>query len=288
MKGIWTSLKKYISIFTKEFVLGGHMTALEALAMIFSVILLSDLSPNLVILIIPYLIAQLIYSYNQIREAKFDADTNPERVRHFKNQHKLKLLLFVVYFALLIISLIFTNFNIVMFVIFIVICGFAYTDYFKTLNIRGFKNFYAALFWVLVILTIPFYYHLKITAFYTFSMLVFFLTVFVNTIFFDIKDILGDRQRNIRTYPVIWGVKKTIYVLCLIKLISIVPIIISVYYHFLPYEFIFFIIIVFYGILYITSALYLKGKKLRLFSYIIADAEFILWLLLLLLVKIIL
>jgi len=107
----------------------------------------------------------------------------------------------------------------------------------------------------------------------------------VNTVFFDVKDLESDRQRNLKTLPVIFGKRMTIYLLHLINLIALIPLIVGVYSNDIPKESLVLLVFTLYSFYYLTQALFLDGKILRTLSYVIADAEYILWSILIIIVK---
>jgi 4-hydroxybenzoate polyprenyltransferase len=273
-----------------EFVYGGHLLSCGASGVIFTIVLILNLQFQIPLIIIPYLCTQIVYSYNHLREIKFDIDSNPERVKHIQEKRNLMVLLLVGYIVLLIALLLFTNHITILYVLLVVLGGILYTDYFKaqvSKLIVGSKNFYAAFFWALQLFLVPFYYKSQITLSYIFLFLITFLTAFINSTFFDIKDMNSDRKRNLKTFPVILGIRKTIYLLYGLKLITFIPLMIGICTSKLPIESLFFIFFIFYGLFYLSQALFSEGKNLRNLSYVIADGEYTFWPILLLLIKII-
>ena len=143
-------LKKNIPSLYKEFIYGGHLLSLGASGIILTIIIVLNIPFNIIVLIIPYLSSQVIYSYNHFRELYFDLDSNPERSKHIEKQKKWVSVLPLGYISLLITSLLFTNLSTFLFISFIVSAGILYTDYFKKMPVKyviGFKNVYTSLFW---------------------------------------------------------------------------------------------------------------------------------------------
>lgn len=271
---------KTIEKLLAEFVYGGHLLSVGSSSVIISTALLQNLQINISLVLIPYLSTQLVYSYNHFKEVNFDISSNPERVSHINSKSNFIKISLLIYATVLLAILIFTNLPTILFVLAIVIGGILYTDYFKVKVaqfVTGSKNFYSAFFWALQIFLVPLFYRSEFTRLYIFFFIVLFLTAFINSTFFDIKDIQSDSERNIKTFPVIWGVNKTIHFLVILKLITLIPVLIGIYTEVFPKSAIVFIFFVMYGLYYLTRALYLKGKKLRKLSYIIADGEYILW-----------
>ncbi len=282
-------MKLLIEKVVTEFVYGGHLLSFGATGIVLTVILLLDLPIHLIVLLIPYLSSQVVYSYNHFREIDFDINSNPERARHLQTQKKWMGLFLAIYITLLLFSLITTNATTLIFVIFIVAGGILYTEYFKRLTVNliaGFKNFYTSFFWALTILLVPFYYQIEVTMSYVFLFCFVFLRWMVNSAFFDIKDIESDRQLKLKTFAVLLGKKETIYLLYVINLISILPLLVGYYTGFLKGDALFLLITFVYGLYYLRKAISLEGKKLRVLSYIIVDAEYIFWPIVIVLAKI--
>lgn len=273
-------MKVLIEKLVTEFVYGGHLLSFGAMGVILTIVQLLELPFNIVVILIPYLSTQVIYSYNHVRELGFDTKSNPERVSHISSRRRLTEFLLLSYIVSLGICLLMTNLPTIIFVVSIITSGITYTDYFKgkvARFITGSKNFYSAFFWALQIFIVPLFYKSGLTAFYGYFFCIIFLTAFVNSTFFDIKDIISDKERGLKTFPVLWGVRKTVYFLYVLKLSTLVPLIIGVYSNAMPKETLVFLFFVVYGLYYLTKAQVVKGKKLRNLSYIIADGEYILW-----------
>ncbi len=91
----------------------------------------------------------------------------------------------------------------------------------RSKNIIVFKNLYSALFiWVLPLAVVAYYYTDTTLDFWDLAknqFLGLFIYVMVGEAFWDIRDVHGDREQNIRTIPVVAGVPFTkIYLIALI------------------------------------------------------------------------
>jgi len=91
----------------------------------------------------------------------------------------------------------------------------------RSKNILFFKNLYSALLiWTLPLAVVAFYYTSHSLDFWTVFKKYFlglFLYVMVGEAFWDIRDLEGDRQMNVRTIPVVFGVPATkVYLVTLI------------------------------------------------------------------------
>lgn len=273
-----------VRIFLTEFVYGGHLLSIGGIGIILTIILIYNLPINIAAIIIPYLSSQIVYTYNHFREVDLDMDSNPERANHIRHQRNRIKYLLVFYSLLLLFTLFNTNVPTTLFVLGIVLGGILYTEYFKGLTaglIAGFKNFYTSFFWASIVFLIPTIYNKQIDLSLLYIFLFVFLRWIVNSAFFDIKDITSDKKENLKTFAVILGKKKAIYTLHIINAISILPILIGTYYSIIDKRSLLLTFLIFYGFYYLSRALYINGRKLRRLSYIVVDAEYLFWPLLL-------
>ncbi|MDD3491860.1 MAG: UbiA family prenyltransferase [Candidatus Pacebacteria bacterium] len=282
-------IKNITKIFLEEFIYGGHLLSLGGAGIVWSVIILLDVSFSWQILLISYLIPQIIYTYNHFKESKEDILTNPERADYL--QKKIRKFPYIISFYLLILFLVisfFANINIFFFVFLLVIGGLLYTVYFKKLTekLLCFKNIYVSLFWALII-SVPFlYYSLSFNSFFVLFFFFVFLRWIVNSIFFDIKDIKDDKGKKLKTLPAIIGKKKTLQFLHIVNFISFAPIFIGAYFKILPFFSLSLIIFYFYSYWYLMTTKEVEDKKIRLLSYIMVDGEYIFWPIVLIISKI--
>lgn len=279
-------MKRILKKVAKEFVFGGHMTSLQSPAALLSLNLIEGYPINFTLLVILYSLSQVIYSYNHLREISFDTDSNPERAAFNTRNNKKQKVLFVIYFTGLISCLFFTNLSVITLTILVLIAGFLYTEYFKTLKIKGFKNYCIAVLWSSILFILPLSRNEVITNTFILIVFMYCLTAFANTIFFDIKDVESDSARDIRTFPVVLGLKKTEFLLYFIKLISASLVVTGVYMNTLPSLFLFYLLAIFYSVVYINRGFVLHDKELRILTYLIAEAEHTFWLIVLIAIKV--
>ncbi len=286
MKG---KLYSIVKIVFNEFVYGGHLPSLGcALGFMGSIMIILDLPLAWQPILILYLISQIIYTYNHFKELKDDADTNPERVKYLEKRVRyFPLILFSYALLLLGTIIIFTNWQIFLYIAILVLGGILYTVYLKKLTskIICFKNLYISFSWALAVF-IPFlYYSLSFKYFFLFFFFFVFFRVILNTIFFDIKDIEEDKKKNLKTLPAITGKRKSLRVLHIINLISFIPIIIGILIEKVPFFVIILVLLYFYSFYYLLEAQKLSSERIRRFSYIMVDGEYYFWPLLLLIAK---
>lgn len=274
-------MKNVLKKIAKEFIFGGHMTALQSPALLLTLMILGNYSIDFFLLLVPYLVTQLVYSYNHFREIDFDEDSNPERSEFIKVNNRKQQILFIVYLVSLIGILISNNLAVAGLTTLVLIAGILYTEYFKKLKIIGFKNYYIATVWSSILFILPLSVNNEITGFYVLTVLVYALTAFTNTVFFDVKDIESDAERGIKTFPAVWGLKRTQYMLYFVKLITALLVVLGVSVGVLPSIFLLYLLEVIYSVVYITVGFNLESKKLRLVTYLVAEAEFTFWLIVL-------
>ena len=69
-----------LSLVVNEIIYGAHITALLVLSLVFTILVFLDLNFDFAALIIPYLIAYIIYTYNYYNELEADNKTNSKKV----------------------------------------------------------------------------------------------------------------------------------------------------------------------------------------------------------------
>jgi 4-hydroxybenzoate polyprenyltransferase len=192
------------------------------------------------------------------------------------------------YSVVLLIVLILSNIPTLIFSLFITLGGILYTDYFKEIGAKkivGFKNFYTSSFGAMTIFIIPLFYGLRIDLFFICLVIFVFMRLIVNAVFFDIKDIVSDKERGLKTFAVVLGKKKTLFLLQTINLGTIIPLIFGIYFNNYPKSYIILGSLAIYSVYYLTRAYFIEGKELRNLSYFIVDAEYIFWPILIILAR---
>lgn len=111
--------------------------------------------------------------------------------------------------------------------------------------------------------------------------------MFVNIAFFDLKDMESDSKENLRTIPIIFGKKKAIKILNAINLISIISLLIFIYLNIVPVYAITLSLFFIYEYYYLKNSENADRGRLLRNTYVLADAEFLFWPIVLILSKII-
>ena len=273
------NIKKILKFVWNEFIYGGHLLSLGASSILCSGAIIFNKKVSIPLLIVGYTMAQIVYFYNHYKEIKKDFLTNSERVKHLEKTKNYFLIICILYCLFFIISLIYlNNLKAILIVLLIIFGGLLFTDFFKnfTKKITGFKNFYVAFFWALLIILAGVFYNIPfdLSLFLLFSFV--FLRWLVNTTFFDIKDIESDIKENLKTIPILLGKAKTLNYLHIINIFSFLLIIISIYKNILPLFSLSLLVFYFYSFYYLQRA---KNERIDVhnLSYIMVDGEYLFW-----------
>ena len=281
----YTSLKSL----KNEIFYGGYFAALCSPAFILFTMNVINIKVSIPILLIAYLLPLIVYSYDYYSDIEKDINENSERAFFLEkkaNRYPLILSFYTISLAALLIW--FFNFNLIVFILGIIVIGILYNITLKDLTkkIPIFKNIYTALTWALGGAFFPvLYYSIGINSSVIIAFVVIFLRCLNNIIFFDLKDIENDKKEKLKTLPVILGKKNTINVLQVLNIISFIPLIIGIYMKEVP---LFVISLTFFGLYsfyYIKKAEKTSGKELETVSHTLADLEFILWPIVLIIAK---
>jgi 4-hydroxybenzoate polyprenyltransferase len=223
----------------------------------------------------------MVYSYDYYKDMDKDKDTNIERAAHFNKKSQIYPYLMISYvIALTTLLIVFTNIMMISYILILITVGVLYTLGSKKLTqkIPAFKNIYTTLTWTLAgTFTIAFYYSIQINLTYILIFIFLFLKFLPNTIFFDLKDIKSDQREGLKTLPVILGKQKTLKILDILNLIAFIPLFIGIYLKLIPLFAASLIIFYFYSKYYLNKTNTIDNKELRMIGNTLADAEFIAW-----------
>lgn len=230
-------IKQILKFVWNEFVYGGHLISLGAVSVVFASAILLNIPVTWDFLIIAYFITYTVYLYNRLNEFKEDFLTNPERTRHIKGYIK-HVPCFIFFCTMIIVAMLmyFGNLLSMAFGLLLLLFGLLYSLIFKkiTQKIIGFKNFYVAFIWTLLIVFLAVYYSFSMNLSIFLILAFVYLRCFMGTSFYDIKDIKSDEKENLLTLPIILKKKIFIRFLNIINILALLPIIIGVYLELLP------------------------------------------------------
>lgn len=285
-------IKKVLIIIWNEFIYGGHLQCLGLVGIVYISSFLLNLRADWEILLSTYLIFYPIYINDRFQGIQLDQLTNPERTKHFKIYLSLMPKLIAFSILLLIILLFYIrNLNFSIFTLILLLLGLLYPFYFKNLTkkIFAFKNFYVATFFAIVV-TLPVFYHklelnIDLIILLGILMLFVFLKTVLMQILLDCKDVETDKALRLLTLPVIISKEKSLIFLEISStVITTLILFISVFFlEIFPSQVLILLLIIpfnFYS--------YKLARNKNYFGYILGSGEFVLWLLLIIITKIIL
>lgn len=277
---------KIISSIFSEFVYGGHLLSLSDASIVLAITILFDKPISLPLLVITYLMPQIVYLFDHIKELKDDKETNPERVSHMEKMKKAYPVLLVIYLVLLFsLLLVYANVNTLILVIVIGLGGIYYPKN-LTKKIVGFKNYYVGVLSAFALCFLPFFYYgLTLNSLFILFSLFAFSRLFLNTIYFDIKDQKSDKDKGLKTIVVTMGLDKTIVLLSVINVLSSVIIVGLILFYDAPVYIVGMLFVTAYSFIYLLLTKKLKGYQLRRISYLMVDGEYLLWPILLIISK---
>ncbi len=272
-------MKENLKLFWDEFIHGGHLIALGNVTIVLSFVLLIGKNILFPPLLIIYLLGFTALLYNRYKEEKTDVLVHPERTETLKKYFKKMVLAIIFSIAISVLILIINGqLYALAFTACLYIFSILYTLYFKNLtNIYiGFKNFHFSLMISLLLIFISLYYSYNfINLTFLLIFIFIFLRVFVSNVFLDIKDVKNDSEYNLKTFPIVFGPQKTIFFLKIITLISGLLIIFGIVLKIIPIYSLMLLFVIPYTFYYFEKSK--KKENFYLVNYVLADAEFILW-----------
>ena len=233
-------LKKIFIFFKNEVLYGGHLQCLSLVSAAWIASFLMMIPTEWSMYVIIYLSTYIAYAYNRYQEIEKDSLDNIERTRHLKIYRKKIPLLAMGAFVLMLFILLPRGGVIAStYIFFILIFGFAYTQWLKpaTKKIPLLKNISVAVAFALGAgfifpynLMNPIYFIKEISCIGSFI----FLRVLFMQIFLDLKDCRSDSARGLKTMAVLVGKRFTLNFLKWAFWGSSLPLIIGVACGFLP------------------------------------------------------
>lgn len=278
---IWDGSKRHLSLgqivsyMWKELVFGGHLFAMGSVSVILMCAALFLLPVNIEMICISYLLFYIIYLNDYSKGVDVDGITNSVRASYLQSRGSNSILINVscaILFTLLLYSgdgiLIITGIS-------ILVLGLMYGKYFKglTKKIVGFKNFYVAAVWAFMVI----FFFMQQSAALSYGAMMLASFVFFRMmnlqIMFDMRDITGDREEGLLTFPVIFGLAKNLKVLKFINLLSAFFMFLCVLSGILPLSALLIIAVAYYAGKCINKISFHDGQM----CYIFAACEPILW-----------
>jgi 4-hydroxybenzoate polyprenyltransferase len=270
-------VKKISKSFFDELVFGGHLIALGAVGICLTFIFIIEEKLSIYPLIIVYFLTFVSLLHNRYEERDIDFITNPKRTKFLKKYFKGTTLMIFIFLTIALLILMADNKSL-FFLLLLMVSMYFYTKKVKKLSKKIFclKNIAFSLIVSFLLIFISFYYSYDFLNLLFLSIFYFcFLRMLVNTIFLDIKDVESDEKNNLKTFPIIFGENKTILFLEIITLISGILIVFSIILKLIPTYSLMLLFTVPYTFYYLEKSK--KKENFCLVNYVLADAEFILW-----------
>lgn len=275
----------------RHFVQSGCVLAASASGIVIANSIIYQVPLDILLVVLAFLLTFASYHINRVAEIEQDIISNPERTRFIQ---KYRLLDKLAVLSLIIVGIISLTRNFQTFILVLIPPVSVIVYSFKLLpgigrlkDILFVKNIFVAAAWTTYMFITATYFNIDFTPAVWAMALYFFMRFFINTVVFDIRDVVGDKIHEIKTVPVKYGEYFTRNLLLLVNTISGVFLFSAVELGWLPYFAHALNFITFYGYAYIILATDEKVNKHALCD-IIVDGEFLLWPILLLVGKILL
>lgn len=262
----------------KDFINGGHIFAFGAIcvAIMASIIFAIPITWDFMLII--YLIFYTIYVYDYFTGAEEDKNNYSSRSEYLQNNDE-KMLLATIYGSIVAIAFTYLIYSDIknMFIGFgILVLGLMYHSHFKSITkkLPAFKNLFVSLVWGLLIFTMFVYYGYQIDISAMVISAFVFLRMVGIQIMFDIRDIEGDRIKGLLPIPAIFGHDKSISLLKMLNIVTLILLAVGVYMKILPIFVLMIMLVMAYSVMY-------KGKVLMSRTdnrcYILAAGEPFVW-----------
>jgi len=267
---------RWLKFIVTEIVYNGHLQSLGSVGIVYFSSLLFGVTAGVGFLILVYLLFQTIYYFDRYRDYKIDKSTNKERSTHiglYKSRIPLIIMVFVV---LMVIGFLhYSNLLSLFTASGILLLGILYPIYFKglTRKIPLFKNIYVGSVHGLLIFFPLVYYERGVgdTRLVGIGFLIVLFEAMISQFVLDLKDVLSDKKRGLKTLPVLLGIGNTVKV---VFVMSIVSFIIFIYFGW-AYSFVVFLVAIVTFL--INMVVYLNIRVRPKVSLILAASRFFWW-----------
>jgi 4-hydroxybenzoate polyprenyltransferase len=218
-------------------------------------------------LLIIFFITFFVYNLNRMGIEESDKINYPERVEFALKYGKLLLYLSIIFYIFAVLLAFLYN---ILVMLLTVLPFFIILLYDRVKKFFLIKSLIIGILWASSVILVAASLNTFNTTVFSFFLFV-FLRDFINSIFFDIRDVSGDKVKGIKTLPVEIGVKKTLFLLKILNIFSGFLLIIFVIFKLLPVVAYSLIGLVFYNMIYYE--LYKRKINKILLYDVIADSE---------------
>jgi 4-hydroxybenzoate polyprenyltransferase len=258
--------------FFSTFISLGFTLAFSALGICLATLILLGWEISFALLFVVFSVELITYHINHKAELKNDYLTNPERVENLKKTKFFDYLITTLFILAIILTVIESNTLSLIIILLPVFTMAFYTfnlipeiiskeiGFLRLKQVILLKNIVVSLCWALIpVLTAVFLENPVDEKIIIIAGLV-FIRLMVNTIAFDVKDIISDRKNNVQTIPLKLGIKKTQKLLHIINTLTIFYIAFFIIINKLPPAFLLLTFVFFYGFYYINQ---LNNKQIN-------------------------
>lgn len=171
--------------------------------------------PNLYACFAVFLTVFSVYSLNKLTDLKEDAINFPERLDFLAGKTRLILVYSLIAYALSVILVSLEKLNAIPVIFIPPLANALYGSRLipglpRLKDIPVMKNLVVAFSWALVCVLIPAVYSESFDAKVLLIIYFMFLKSFINTVLYDVRDVVGDRENGIITIPILLGSEKTL------------------------------------------------------------------------------
>lgn len=237
------------------------------------------ITPKINLLFAIFLVTYGTYSLNRLTDKEEDAVNSPMRSRYIQSNEKLLTILAVISYITALLLGWFENIFASCILLIPLLTGIIYsTSIFSVFGIPRLKDVFVvksllvAISWTIVVAFLPAICFSENLIVVLSILFFFFIKSFVNTVLFDVRDMEGDAQNNVKTIPVVVGIFKTKRLLLIIQSVLVIWLLL-VFDLFSTYNIILVVSII-YGYFYIVYFCNPKNHKGFLLD-ILVDGEWI-------------
>lgn len=203
--------------------------SISSVLMLYLSFLLFGVALKPILLCAMFLVVYSVYSLNRLTDQEEDAINAPERSIFVEGNERFLLAVAIVsYIAALVLGWIESPFA-ALILLFPIITGIAYSkNIFSAVGIPRLKDIFlikslvVASSWAVCAAFLPVLYlsgnFIKLGFIFPF----FFIKMFINTALFDVRDVTGDTLNDVKTIPVVIGIKRTRQVLLILQSLLVV------------------------------------------------------------------
>ena len=269
----------------RELVMGGHILALGTASIAAASAIMLGGNPTAVLLIMAYLFSYGAYMMNRSAEMEEDAVSNPMRTGYLARREKYLPLITLSCFATGYLLAALTNLFFFLALLLPLFLSLLYSvgsgRLVRLLGARKlkekllFKNITISFGWSLIPLLVALYYQRVSLELLLIAPFI-FLRLMLNTIFFDVRDLEGDKANGIRTLPVAFGRERSFRAMAVLDLLSSLYLVSLVGLALLPPYSLILVLLPVYSALY----RWLASSERAMIGFLcdfVADGEYVLW-----------